>query len=107
MVLLLNNVIKEVAMPSKRPQVQPTAVKLDAELKERLEHLSQIKDRSTHWLMKQAIERYVAAEEQAEALKQETLRRWTEEAELNNLVDHSEVMALLDTWGENDKEPSH
>jgi predicted transcriptional regulator len=37
-------------MPSKHPQVQPTAVKLDAELKARLEHLSQIKDRSTHWL---------------------------------------------------------
>lgn len=78
----------------------PTGVKLEPELKNRLERLSAIKDRSSHWLMKQAIERYIIIEEQAEALKKETLRRWEEEAELNDIVENTEVMSWLDTWGD-------
>lgn len=78
----------------------PTGVKLEPELKSRLERLSAIKDRSSHWLMKQAIERYIIIEEQAEALKKETLRRWEEEAEFNDIVENTEVMSWLDTWGD-------
>lgn len=86
--------------PKKQSAEPPTGVKLDPELKGRLERLSELKDRSTHWLMKQAIERYIIIEEHAEALKKETLRRWEEEAELNDTVSNSEVMSWLDTWGE-------
>lgn len=84
--------------------VPPTGVKLDPELKARLEQLSVLKDRSTHWLMKRAIEQYVATEEQAEALKQETLRRWAQEAELNDVVENDIVMTWLDTWGKDEGE---
>ena len=34
-------------------------VKLDPETKNKLQHLSKVKSRSTHWLMKKAIEDYM------------------------------------------------
>ena len=34
-------------------------VKLDPETKNKLQHLSKVKSRSTHWLMKKAIDDYV------------------------------------------------
>ena len=34
-------------------------VKLDSETKNKLQHLSKVKSRSTHWLMKKAIDDYV------------------------------------------------
>jgi predicted transcriptional regulator len=74
------------------------AVKLEHEIKERLQKLGQLKHRSAHWLMKQAITAYLEYEEQAEQLKQETLARW-QEAESGKIVSHEAVSAWLDTWG--------
>lgn len=85
---------------SKRSADLPTGVKLDPSLKKRLEELSHAKERSTHWLMKQAIEQYVIAEEEALALKQETLQRWEKEALLNDTIPNTDVMQWLDTWNE-------
>lgn len=77
--------------------IAPTAVKLDFSLKERLRHLGEIKERSIHWLMKQAIEHYVTEQEQLENLKQETLKRW-QEVERGEVITHDEVSGWLDTW---------
>jgi predicted transcriptional regulator len=99
-------------MPPKHTDPSPkhraetaVAVKLDTDLKNRLEHLSIAKDRSTHWLMKQAIEQYVLSEEEAWNLKQETLRRWEEEALLNNTIPHTDIVEWLKTWNENGAKP--
>lgn len=79
-------------------------IKLDVDIKSKLQHLSKIKSRSPHWLMKKAIDIYVETEELKEALKQETLARW-EEAELQKFVSHDKVINWLDSWGEkNSKE---
>lgn len=80
----------------------PKVVKLEPEIKDRLERLGEIKHRKTHWLMKEAITRYVAQEEYTEQLKQETLARW-QEAENGKIVSNKAVMEWLDTWG-TDKE---
>ena len=77
-------------------------VKLENDTKEKLQHLSKVKSRSTHWLMKKAIDDYVDKEEQRENLRQESLSRW-EEAELGKVVDHNKVVDWLDSWG-SDKE---
>lgn len=90
---------------TKHAPESPVAVKLEASLKVRLEQLSEAKDRSTHWLMKQAIEQYVLAEEEALRLKQETLRRWEKEALLNDTVANADVMRWLDTWGDEGATP--
>lgn len=88
--------------PRKTTSSSPLAVKIDLQLKARLDRLSQKKDRSVHWLMKTAIESYVTQEEEAEKLKQETLERW-QEAQQGKTVSNESVIAWLKTWG-TDKE---
>lgn len=78
------------------------AVKLEHEVKERLQKLSQLKHRSAHWLMKQAIKSYLEQEEQNEQLKQETLERW-QEAQSGKVVSQEAVSTWLDTWGTKDE----
>ncbi len=80
---------------------QPTitkVVKLENDIKERLDRLADSKHRSPHWLMKDAITRYLDEEEYNEQLKQETLSRW-QEAESGKIVGHQAVSDWLDTWG--------
>lgn len=77
-------------------------VKLDPETKNKLHFLSKVKSRSTHWLMKKAIDDYVEKEETKEKLRQETLSRW-EEAEGGKVMSHDKVIEWLDSWG-NDNE---
>lgn len=78
-------------------------VKLETTTKEKLQHLSKVKSRSTHWLMKKAIDDYVKKEEHKENLREESLARW-KEAELGKVVNHDEVIQWLDSWGtEKDK----
>ena len=50
-----------------------TSVKLDAELKSRLDRLAGERRRSSHWLMREAIRQYVEREEARESFKQEAL----------------------------------
>jgi predicted transcriptional regulator len=85
----------------------PKVVKLAPEIKDRLDQLGKLKHRSAHWLMKEAIVRYLEQEEYSERLKQETLSRW-QEAENGKIVSHSAVEKWLDSWGtdeEGDRPP--
>ena len=77
-------------------------IKLEATTKDKLQHLSKVKSRSTHWLMKKAIDDYVEKEEQKEHLRQETLIRW-QEAEANKTIPHDSVIQWLDSWGTKDE----
>ncbi|MEK6789704.1 MAG: ribbon-helix-helix domain-containing protein [Pseudomonadota bacterium] len=51
-----------------------TSVKLDELTRAGLESLSVARNRSTHWLMREAIQEYVCREEKREALRQEALK---------------------------------
>jgi predicted transcriptional regulator len=51
-------------------------VKLDDETRVRLQKLGELKQRSPHWLMQEAIHRYLDAEERYEREKAEDLARW-------------------------------
>lgn len=53
-----------------------TSVKLNQELKSRVQNLAALKQRSAHWVMREAIQAYVDREEKREALKQDALRAW-------------------------------
>lgn len=83
-------------MPNSHPV--PKVVKLDPDIRDRLERLGEAKHRSTHWLMKEAITRYLEQEEYNEALNRETLARW-QEAEQGKVISHQAVNNWLDTWG--------
>ncbi len=53
-----------------------TSVKLDGDLKSRIQHLAEARHRSAHWIMCEAIRDYVEREEKREAFKQDALRAW-------------------------------
>ncbi len=53
-----------------------TSVKLDDELKKRIQHLADVRHRSAHWIMREAIRDYVEREEARESFKQEAIASW-------------------------------
>ena len=55
-----------------------TTVKIDDQLKARVQHLAGVRQRSSHWIMKEAIRDYVDREEKRESFKQDALRAWEE-----------------------------
>ena len=75
------------------------AVKLDPDLKAKLQALGQAKKRSTHWLMCEAIRRYIEVEEESERHNQEALESLTRFEATGEYIAHEDVDAWLDTWG--------
>jgi len=53
-----------------------TSLKLDATMKERLQRLASSRQRTAHWLMREAIEQYLEREEQRENLRRDALAAW-------------------------------
>jgi predicted transcriptional regulator len=76
-----------------------TSIKIDDELKERIQHLADLRQRSAHWIMREAIASYVSREEARESFKQEAMESWTAYQETGRHVTGNEVRAWLNTWG--------
>ena len=76
-----------------------TSVKLDNELKSRIQHLADARHRSAHWIMCEAIREYVEREERREDFKQEALASWTAYQETGRHLTGQEVRDWLNTWG--------
>ena len=73
----------------------PVAVKLDSDVQRRMKSLAEAKDRSPHWMMREAILQYVEREEKREAFRRDGLRAW-EAYELTGLhATHAEADAWL------------
>ena len=53
-----------------------TSVKLDTNIKKRVQRLASARRRSPHWLICEAIEQYVEREEKREQLRQQALEAW-------------------------------
>ena len=82
----------------------PTSLKLDDELKGRVQHLAEVRRRSSHWIMREAIEQYVEREEKREALRGETLKACDEFQATGLHVTADEVEKWLSTWGADDEQ---
>lgn len=82
----------------------PIAVKIDADMKERMKRLAGARHRTTHWVMREAIREYVEREEKREALKQEAINAWQEYQETGLHVTGDEVIAWLDSWGDENEQ---
>jgi len=80
-----------------------TSVKLDDVLKKRIQHLADLRHRSAHWIMCEAIRDYVEREEARESFKQEALASWTAYQETGQHLTGQEARDWLNTWG-TDKE---
>ncbi len=76
-----------------------TTVKLDDELKSRIQHLADLRQRSAHWIMCEAIREYVDCGEAMEDFKQEALASWTAYQETGRHLTGQEVRDWLNSWG--------
>lgn len=72
-----------------------TSIKLDDELKNRVQRLAGLRDRSAHWIMREAITQYVDREEKREAFKQDAKRAWDDYRATGLHVTHEEADAWL------------
>ena len=80
-----------------------TSIKLDDDLKNRIQQLADTRHRSSHWIMREAIRDYVEREEARESFKQEALASWTAYQETGKHLTDQEVCDWLNAWG-TDKE---
>ena len=69
-------------------------VRLSEDTRNRLEALGKARDRTPHYLMKTAIERFVEAEETLEAERRLVLARWEKFELTGETVNHGDVKAL-------------
>ncbi len=82
-----------------------TGIKLDETLHTRLKVLSTVKERSPHWLMKAAIEDYVAREEIYELEKREDQERWQRYKLSGQAIPNETVNSWLESWGSDHELP--
>lgn len=74
------------------PTPSTTSLKLDSQIKARVQRLAAARRRTPHWIMREAVEQYVEREEQREQLRQDALAAW----------DHYQTTGLHLTAGEAD-----
>lgn len=77
----------------------PTSLKIDPEMKGRIQALAQQRDRSAHWIMREAIREYVDREEAREGFRQEALDAWTAYQETGRHLTGAETIGWLESWG--------
>lgn len=60
------------------PTVATTSVKLDLDVKDRLQKLAEARQRKPHWLMKEAINQYLEREEKRQSFYDDAREAWEE-----------------------------
>ena len=76
------------------------SVKLDDALKSRVQHLATRQRRTSHWIMREAIQQYVEREETRESFRQEALASWAAYQQPGQHLTVAETRAWLQTWGQ-------
>ena len=83
--------------------IRPVAVKLDQDTRDRLKRLAAAKDRSTHWMLREAVTQFVEREEKREAFRQAGLQAWAAYQATGQHVTHDAAdawLAKLEAGGE-------
>ena len=75
--------------------VRPVAIKIDEDIKARVKRLAEARNRTAHWLMREAITQYVDREEKRESFRQDTLKAWEEYRTTGNHVSAEDADAWL------------
>ena len=76
-----------------------TSIKLDDDLNDRVRRLAVQRQRSPHWIMREAIREYVTREEARESFRQEAMASWLAYQETGRHLTGDEVRAWLSGWG--------
>lgn len=85
--------------------VRPVAIKLDPLIKERVKRLAESRQRTPHWLMREAISQYVEREERREAFRRDTLTAWEEFRSTGLHATAGAVDDWLRSWGTDQELP--
>lgn len=86
------------------------SVKIDDALKGRVQHLAVARRRSSHWIMREAITRYVEQEEARENTKQAAIAAWSgfEQTGLHATFEEADVwLAELESGNSAEPPPCH
>ncbi|WP_439633316.1 CopG family ribbon-helix-helix protein [Glycocaulis sp.] len=84
----------------------PTSIKLDDDMKRRVQDLARTRKRSSHWIMREAISQYVEREEKREALRRATIDAWEEFQASGQQATAEEVDEWLASWGTDNERPA-
>lgn len=57
---------------------RPVAIKINEDIKARVKRLADARQRTPHWLMREAITQFVEREEKRETFRQDSLNAWEE-----------------------------
>jgi predicted transcriptional regulator len=60
------------------PNLATTSLKIDSDLKQRVQQLASARRRSAHWIMREAVEQYVGREEKREQFRASALAAWND-----------------------------
>lgn len=85
---------------------RPVTIKIDEDIKARVKSLADIRQRTSHWLMREAIIQYVDREEKREAFRQDTLKAWEEYRTTGLHATAEAVEAWLASWGTDNELPA-
>ena len=85
---------------------KPMSVKLDSDIRTRIERLADARQRSTHWMMREAIRQYVEREEKQQSFRQDTINAWQEYQETGLHATAAEVELWLASWGTENELPA-
>jgi predicted transcriptional regulator len=75
------------------------SIKLDDSMKDRIQALATERQRTPHWIMKEAIRQYVETEEAKASFEKEALQSWQHYQETGLHLKGDEVQDWLKTWG--------
>ena len=87
-------------------KIRSTTIKLDENLYTRVKELAEGKQRTSHWLMREAIAQYVQREERRARFYNEATRSWEHYQETGRFVQGSSALAWLDSWGSEEEQPT-
>ncbi len=76
-------------------------IKLDDNTQARLKALAEKRHRSSHWLMRTAIEEYLDQQEHYEQEKSEDMARWEQYVMTGVAIEHSKVESWLGDLSQN------
>lgn len=82
------------------------SVKLDPDIRTRIENLAEARHRTAHWVMREAICQYVEREEKREAFRQDAIKAWEEYQETGLHATAAEVDRWLASWGTENELPA-
>jgi len=73
------------------PSASTTSLKLDLELKSRVQRLAEARRRTSHWIMREAIDEYVSREEKRQSFHQDAQAAWEDYQRTGLHLTHEEV----------------